>query len=130
MSESYPCHYSSTALMCLMASIQAVVFALCLERRWSEWKLGWNVRLLGVSYTVIYFIVFFSIRMLKYLILLKIFSLKLLQGIVASGVTVALISWCVRMRGPMFVSVFSPLILLLLAIAGSLFLEEKLHLGW
>ncbi|XP_023541470.1 WAT1-related protein At1g25270-like isoform X1 [Cucurbita pepo subsp. pepo] len=101
MSESYPCHYSSTALMCLMASIQAVVFALCLERRWSEWKLGWNVRLLGVSYT----------------------------GIVASGVTVALISWCVRMRGPMFVSVFSPLILLLLAIAGSLFLEEKLHLG-
>ncbi|XP_023541477.1 WAT1-related protein At1g25270-like isoform X2 [Cucurbita pepo subsp. pepo] len=81
--------------------VQAVVFALCLERRWSEWKLGWNVRLLGVSYT----------------------------GIVASGVTVALISWCVRMRGPMFVSVFSPLILLLLAIAGSLFLEEKLHLG-
>uniref|UniRef100_A0A0A0LLC4 WAT1-related protein n=2 Tax=Cucumis sativus TaxID=3659 RepID=A0A0A0LLC4_CUCSA len=101
MSECYPCHYSSTALMCMMGSVQAVGFALCVETQWSRWKLGWNIRLLSVAYT----------------------------GIVASGVMVTLITWCVRIRGPMFVSVFSPLILVLVAIAASLFLQEKLYLG-
>ncbi|XP_038875682.1 WAT1-related protein At1g25270-like isoform X1 [Benincasa hispida] len=101
MSECYPCHYSSTALMCMMGSLQAVGFALCVETQWTRWKLGWNIRLLSVAYT----------------------------GIVASGVMVTLITWCVRMRGPMFVSVFSPLILFLVAIAASLFLQEKLYLG-
>ncbi|KAB1206970.1 hypothetical protein CJ030_MR7G008114 [Morella rubra] len=101
MSETYPCHYSSTALMCMMGAIQAAVFALCMERDWSQWKLGWNIRLLAVSYT----------------------------GIVASGFMVTLIAWCVHMRGPLFVSIFSPLMLVAVAIMGSLILDEKLHLG-
>ncbi|XP_038875686.1 WAT1-related protein At1g25270-like isoform X5 [Benincasa hispida] len=40
MSECYPCHYSSTALMCMMGSLQAVGFALCVETQWTRWKLG------------------------------------------------------------------------------------------
>ncbi|XP_016651512.1 PREDICTED: WAT1-related protein At1g68170-like [Prunus mume] len=35
---SYP--YSSTALMSLMASIQSVVLAYCVDRDWKQWKLG------------------------------------------------------------------------------------------
>ncbi|XP_059653384.1 WAT1-related protein At1g68170-like [Cornus florida] len=101
MSERYPCPYSSTALMAVMGSIQAVGFALCMERDWNQWKLGWDIRLLTVAY----------------------------GGIVASGLMVTLIAWCVRMRGPLFVSVFNPLMLILVAIAGSLVLDEKLHLG-
>ncbi|KAL3515581.1 hypothetical protein ACH5RR_022483 [Cinchona calisaya] len=102
MSENYPCHYSSTALICLMGSLQAVLFALCMEKsRWDEWKLGWNIRLLSVAYS----------------------------GAIASGIMIIFTMWCVRMRGPLFVSVFSPLMLVLVAIAGSLFLDEKLHLG-
>lgn len=53
MSEKYHCHCSSTALMCTMGAIQAVVFALCVERDWSQWKLGWNIRLLTASFTVV-----------------------------------------------------------------------------
>ncbi|THG21316.1 WAT1-related protein At1g25270-like [Camellia sinensis] len=101
MIRNYPCVYSSTALMITMGAIQAVGFALCMNRDWSAWKLGWNLRLLVVSYS----------------------------GIVASGVTFTLMAWCVQMRGPLFVSVFSPLMLVLVAIAGSLLLDEKLHLG-
>ncbi|KAF8019988.1 hypothetical protein BT93_G0623 [Corymbia citriodora subsp. variegata] len=101
ISEGFPCHYTSTALMTFMASIQAVVYALCRERDWNQWKLGWNVRLLTVSYS----------------------------GIVASGLCYALIAWCVRMRGPVFVSVFNPLMLVTVALAGSMVLDEKLHLG-
>ncbi|XP_062030709.1 WAT1-related protein At1g25270-like [Rosa rugosa] len=101
MGERYPCYYSSTALMSLMGSIQSVGFALCMERDWNQWKLGWNIRLLAVAYT----------------------------GIVATGISVTIIALCVRMKGPLFVSVFNPLVLVLVAFVGSLLLDEKLHLG-
>ncbi|XP_030515992.2 WAT1-related protein At1g68170-like [Rhodamnia argentea] len=100
-SEGFPCQYTSTALMTFMGSIQAVVYALCRERDWSRWQLGWNIGLLTVSYS----------------------------GIVGSGLCYTLITWCVRMRGPVFVSVFNPLMLVTVALAGSMVLDEKLHLG-
>lgn len=40
-----------------------------------------------------------------------------------------LVAICIRMRGPLFVSVFNPLLLIIVAIIGSLVLDEKLHLG-
>ncbi|XP_030475725.1 WAT1-related protein At1g68170-like [Syzygium oleosum] len=101
MSEGFPCQYTSTALMTFMGSIQAVVYALCRERDWSQWKLGWNIRLLTVSYS----------------------------GIVGAGLCFTLIAWCVRMRGPVFVLVFNPLMLVIVALVGSMVLDEKLHLG-
>ncbi|XWS55191.1 hypothetical protein CRYUN_Cryun10bG0153400 [Craigia yunnanensis] len=101
MSEKYPCYYSSTALICTMGAIQAIIFALCMEKDRSQWKLGWNIRLLTVAYA----------------------------GILASGLMFSLVSWCVRMRGPLYASAFNPLMVVLVAFAGSLFLEEKLYLG-
>lgn len=101
MSAAYPCYYSSTALITIMGSFQAVSFALCVERDWSQWKLGWNLKLLTVVY----------------------------MGIFASGIMWVFITSCVMMRGPLFVSVFNPLLLVLVALAGTLFLNEKLHLG-
>ncbi|XP_019424688.1 PREDICTED: WAT1-related protein At1g25270-like [Lupinus angustifolius] len=101
MSEKYPSHYSSTALMSLWGSLISIVFALSLERDWTQWRLGWNIRLLTVAYS----------------------------GIVVSGVMVTVISWCIRMRGPLFASVFSPLMLVIVALAGCTLLNEKLHLG-
>lgn len=51
------------------------------------------------------------------------------QGILASGLMVALTSWCVRVSGPVFVSLFNPLMLIVVAFLGSLLLDEKLYLG-
>ncbi|XP_020239771.1 WAT1-related protein At1g68170 isoform X1 [Cajanus cajan] len=101
MSKEYPCHYSSTALMSLMAAIQATAFALYVEKDWSQWKLGSSIRIVTVVYT----------------------------GIVASGLVVIIIAWCVRMRGPMFVSVFNPVMLVLVAVADSFMLGENLYVG-
>ncbi|EEF31412.1 WAT1-related protein At1g68170 [Ricinus communis] len=101
MSERYPCPYSSTALMSFMASIQAVVYALCVEKDFEQWKLGWNIRLLTAAYA----------------------------GIAVAGIMVTLVIWCVRLKGPLFVSIFSPLLLICTAIAGSILLNETLHLG-
>ncbi|XP_065851140.1 WAT1-related protein At1g68170-like [Euphorbia lathyris] len=101
MSKAYPCPYSSTSLTTLMASIQATMFAVITEKDWSQWKLGWNIRLLTVAYA----------------------------GVVMAGLMITLVTWCVRVRGPLFVSIFNPLLLVCTAFAGSLFLDEKLHLG-
>ncbi|GLT56380.1 hypothetical protein SLA2020_373980 [Shorea laevis] len=35
MSEKYPCHYTSTALTCVMGAIQSVAYALCTEKDWT-----------------------------------------------------------------------------------------------
>ncbi|KAK8626661.1 hypothetical protein V6N13_134294 [Hibiscus sabdariffa] len=52
-----------------------------------------------------------------------------MQGILGSGLMISLISWCVRMRGPLYVASFNPLLLVLVASAGAFFLEEKFYLG-
>ncbi|KAI9085688.1 hypothetical protein K1719_032294 [Acacia pycnantha] len=101
MSQRYPCHYSSTTLICMTASVFSTGFALCTVRDWSQWKLGWNIRLLTVAYA----------------------------GLVSAGLTTVIIAWCVRKRGPLFISVFNPLQLLFLAFVGSFFMDEMLHLG-
>ncbi|KAE8690702.1 WAT1-related protein [Hibiscus syriacus] len=101
MGEKYPYYYSSTALISLIGTVQAVAFALCVERDMSQWRLGWNIRLLTVAYA----------------------------GVFGMGLTFWLIAWCVGIKGPLYTSIFSPLTLVLVAIAGSLFLQEKLYLG-
>ncbi|XP_054797521.1 WAT1-related protein At1g25270-like [Prosopis cineraria] len=101
MSENFPWNYTSAALMSVISSIQSVAFALFVERDWNRWKLGWDIQLLTAAYT----------------------------GIVASGIAWVLITWCVRLKGPLYTSIFSPLFLILVAVASSLVLDERLHLG-
>ncbi|CAN1288259.1 WAT1-related protein At1g25270 [Linum perenne] len=95
------CHYSSTALMSMMASIQSVCFCMFVEKDWSQWKLGLNVRLLAVSFA----------------------------GIVASGLAMIATVRIVEIRGPVFTSAFNPLLLVFVAIISSLILGEQLYLG-
>ncbi|XP_058780519.1 WAT1-related protein At1g25270-like isoform X2 [Vicia villosa] len=102
MSEKFPWHYTSAALMSVMASIQSIIFALFMERGdWNQWKLGWDIKLFTA----------------------------LFAGVVASGIVWVLIAWCVRIKGPLYASVFNPLFLVLVAIGGSLLLDETLYLG-
>ncbi|MBA0820769.1 hypothetical protein Gohar_027937, partial [Gossypium harknessii] len=50
-------------------------------------------------------------------------------GIMGSALFVFLVSWAVRLKGPLYAVIFNPLGLVLVAIVGSLLLDEKLHLG-
>ncbi|XP_031490497.1 WAT1-related protein At1g09380-like, partial [Nymphaea colorata] len=101
MNERYPHPYSSTALMCLFSAIQYTCIAGVVDRTLSAWRLSWDVKLLTTIY----------------------------GGILLSGLVVALISWAIPMRGPLFVSAFNPLSLVIVAFFGSIFLDEALHLG-
>ncbi|KAM0939843.1 putative EamA domain-containing protein [Dioscorea sansibarensis] len=101
MSEVYPCPYSTTALMCSMASLQSFLLAIIMQRDMAQWRLGFNIRLLAVSYT----------------------------GILGSSLTFTLLAWCIRKKGPLYASVFNPLMLIIVAILSTVLLNEKLHLG-
>jgi drug/metabolite transporter (DMT)-like permease len=101
LSTEYPFHYTSTALMCIMTTLQSSAFALCFDRDAAQWRLRLDIRLLAVAYA----------------------------GVMASGVMLVVMSWCVKRRGPLFVSVFNPLMLLVVAVLSSLLLGERMHLG-
>ncbi|XP_051221404.1 WAT1-related protein At1g09380-like [Lolium perenne] len=50
-------------------------------------------------------------------------------GIVGWGITFAVMRWCIQVRDPLFVSMFSPVALVVVGLLGWAFLDEKLHLG-
>ncbi|XP_058763380.1 WAT1-related protein At1g68170-like [Vicia villosa] len=101
MSENFPWHYSIAALTSIMGTIQSFIFAVCTERDWSQWKLDWNLRLLTAASA----------------------------GILASGVCFVLLAWCVGMKGPLYVSAFNPLMLVLVAFISSFVLNEYITVG-
>ncbi|CAL9126644.1 unnamed protein product [Musa textilis] len=101
MSKSFSSPYTSSALMCFMAGVQCFVIAAVVERSFSAWALGWDIRLAASLYT----------------------------GLVGSGLAVSLMSWCIQKRGPLFVSMFSPLLLVIVSLLGWAILDEKLYVG-
>ncbi|KAG5534108.1 hypothetical protein RHGRI_022296 [Rhododendron griersonianum] len=86
-------------MMNLMGAIQGVVYAIGVERDWEQWKLGWNIRFWASSFV----------------------------GVFGSGLTTTLITWCISEMGPLFVSTFNPIGLILMALVGSLVLQETLY---
>ena len=51
------------------------------------------------------------------------------QGIVSSGLTYYVQGIVMKTRGPVFVTAFNPLCMIIVAALGSVILAEKLHLG-
>lgn len=99
--EVYPCHYSIAAMVCLFGAIQSTIVAICVNTDMEHWRLGLNIRLYSSAYA----------------------------GLVASGAAFPLLSWCLGKKGPVFVSVFGPLMLIFVAVLSSILLDEALHLG-
>ena len=46
-----------------------------------------------------------------------------------SGLVLIVTAWCVRLRGPLYAMVFSPLSLVIVAIFASMMLDENLYVG-
>lgn len=99
--KKYSAQLSLTTLICFLGTLQATVVALVAERRPSEWRLGWNIKLLAAVYA----------------------------GVVTSALAYYLQGWCMRTRGPVFAASFSPLMMIIVAIMGSITISEKIYLG-
>ncbi|KAM7252842.1 hypothetical protein ACFE04_025460 [Oxalis oulophora] len=99
--KKYPAELSLTAWICVMGTLQNAVLTLIMERDMTVWRLGWDARLLASAYS----------------------------GIICSGIAYYVQSVVIRLRGPVFVTTFSPLCMIITAFLGGLILAEEIHLG-
>jgi drug/metabolite transporter (DMT)-like permease len=100
--QSYPAELSLTALICLMGSLMSGAVALVAERRNTHaWVIGFDTRL----FTAVY------------------------AGIVCSGVAYYVQGLVSRQRGPVFVTAFNPLCMIVTSVMGSIILKEQITLG-
>ncbi|CAA0818493.1 WAT1-related protein [Striga hermonthica] len=99
--KEYPAALSLTSLVCVFGTLEGGVVAVIMERRKSAWAIGFDSRLLAAVYS----------------------------GIVCSGLAYYLQSVVNKTRGPVFVTAFSPLSMIITAILSAIFLAEQVHLG-
>lgn len=98
--KEYPNKMLVTLSQCVFSAVQSFVVAAVAERDISKWKLQLDVSLLAIFYT----------------------------GFVVNGVSYYLQAWCVEMKGPVFLTVWTPLCLVFTIFCSS-FLGETVHLG-
>ncbi|KAJ8428085.1 hypothetical protein Cgig2_025394 [Carnegiea gigantea] len=100
--QSYPAEMSLTALICMAGTVEGAIIALVMERgNASIWALHLDSQLLAYVYS----------------------------GIICSGIGYCMQGMIMQQRGPVFVTAFSPLSMIIVAVMGSFFLAEQLSLG-
>lgn len=100
--EAYPAELSLTAWICLLGTAEGGIVALIMERNnLSAWSLKWDTKLLAAVYS----------------------------GVVCSGMAYYIQGAVMKDRGPVFVTTFNPLCMVIVAILGSFFLAEQMFLG-
>ncbi|XP_021900667.1 WAT1-related protein At4g08300-like [Carica papaya] len=99
--KMYPAELSLAAWICLMGMVEGAIVSLIMERDMSVWIIGFDSRLLAAAYS----------------------------GVVCSGMAYYVQGVLNRQRGPVFVTSFSPLCMIITAALGAIVLAEKIHLG-
>ncbi|KAF5177025.1 Wat1-related protein [Thalictrum thalictroides] len=99
--KRYPAHLSLTALICFVGTLQSIAVTFVMEHKLSVWSIGWDMNLLAAAYA----------------------------GIVSSSIAYYVQGLVMKKRGPVFVTAFSPLMMIVVAIMGSFILAEKIYLG-
>ncbi|GLJ19641.1 hypothetical protein SUGI_0355710 [Cryptomeria japonica] len=99
--KRYPAELSITAFTTTIAAMQSAIFTSLAEHNLAVWRLKWNIDVISISYS----------------------------AIIGTGVTYTLQTWCICKKGPLFVSMFKPIGIVIAAIASAIFLGEKLHYG-
>ncbi|XP_031101356.1 WAT1-related protein At3g30340-like isoform X2 [Ipomoea triloba] len=99
--SDYPYQYSSTSIMSFFGAIQSAIFCFIIDRNNSIWRLKGSLEI----WTVIF------------------------SGIVGSSICYVVMSWCVKQKGPVFTSAFSPFIQIFAIVLNVSILHEQIHLG-
>ncbi|KAF5755096.1 putative EamA domain-containing protein [Helianthus annuus] len=99
--KEYPDEVTVVFLFCCFGTVQCALFTLLYERNIDVWILDNST-----EWVSIVFAAFFG-----------------------TAVRNSLITWCLRKKGPIFVSMFKPISMVIAVIMGMLFLGDVLHLG-
>ncbi|XP_074306792.1 WAT1-related protein At5g07050-like [Silene latifolia] len=99
--RKYTAHLSLTTLVCFLGTLQSIVVTFVMEHKPSVWTIGWDMNLLAAAYA----------------------------GIISSGIAYYVQGIVMEKRGPVFVTAFSPLMMIIVAFMGSFILAEKIYVG-
>ncbi|KAK8267305.1 hypothetical protein V6Z12_D12G303900 [Gossypium hirsutum] len=99
--KKYPAKLTLTSFTCFFGLIRFLVIAAFVETDFNNWK----IQSMEELFTILY------------------------AGIVASGIVFSLQTWCIHKVGPVFVAIFQPLQMLLVAIMAFVILGDKLYSG-
>uniref|UniRef100_A0A9I9CG50 WAT1-related protein n=1 Tax=Cucumis melo TaxID=3656 RepID=A0A9I9CG50_CUCME len=100
--KAYPAELSLTAWICLLGTAEGTVVALVMERgNPAVWSITWGTKLLAAVYS----------------------------GIFCSGLAYYIQGLVMKDKGPVFVTAFSPLSMVIVAIMSSFILGERLYFG-
>ncbi|KAL0337884.1 UNVERIFIED_CONTAM: WAT1-related protein [Sesamum calycinum] len=90
-----------SAIVCFLGTLQSIAVTFVMEHRPNAWAIGWDMNLLAAAYA----------------------------GIVSSSIAYYVQGLVMQKRGPVFVTAFSPLMMIIVAIMGSFILAEKIYVG-
>ncbi|KAK3028828.1 hypothetical protein RJ639_038655 [Escallonia herrerae] len=100
--KSYPAALSLVSLICMMGAVQGTIVTLLVEKgNTAIWTIRWDTKLLAAVY----------------------------GGVIGSGVNYYVSGVVMKEKGPVFVTAFNPLGMVVVVIMGSIFLAEQLDLG-
>ncbi|RDX60430.1 WAT1-related protein, partial [Mucuna pruriens] len=99
--KRYPAELSLSCLICFAGALQNAVVALIADHNPHAWAIGFDYRFYGPLYA----------------------------GIMSSGITYYVQGLVMKSRGPVFMTSFNPLLMIIVATLGSFLLGEQLYLG-
>ncbi|XP_022935197.1 WAT1-related protein At5g07050-like isoform X2 [Cucurbita moschata] len=99
--RKYTAHLSLTTMVCFLGTLQAIVVTLAMDHPRHSWSIGWDMNLLAAAY----------------------------GGIVSSGLAYYLQGLVMKRKGPVFVTAFGPLVIVIVGFMGSLILGERVYVG-
>ncbi|XP_029128966.1 WAT1-related protein At5g40240 [Cajanus cajan] len=99
--KGYSSQLTIVAFYCLFGSIQSGILSLILVRDSNDWKISPDIQLISIFYS----------------------------AVVGSVVTFSVMTWCIKRKGPVFVSMFKPVGIAIAAFSSVLFIGETLHVG-
>lgn len=99
--KDYPAELMVTLVGCIFVTIQSTLVALIAEKHPNAWKIAVNLELATIFYSAI---VVCCLRSVVY-------------------------TWAIRLKGPVFVTIFKPLEMVIAVVLGVTFLRDCLHIG-
>lgn len=99
--RKYPAQLSLATLVCFLGTLQSMAVTFVMEHSPSVWTIGWDMNLFASAYA----------------------------GIISSGIAYYVQGLVMEKKGPVFVTAFSPLTLIIVAFLSSLLLAEKIYIG-
>ncbi|KAF8388217.1 hypothetical protein HHK36_026883 [Tetracentron sinense] len=99
--KKYPAQLSLTTWISFIGGAQSAVFTAFTQHKLEAWTIGFNIDFWSTIYA----------------------------GVVCSGLIIFIQLWCTKEKGPVFVTIFTPLSTILVAVLAYFVLGERMYMG-